>query len=155
MANLTGLTATLVSNFVQTKEGKGKGKTFYVYEISGSPDALKKYTNSKQFKEYPRHSATGTPQFITQYFDLLRDVVPMYLSYDKTRYTLDQSETRMDLARMEGLDKQSPTLAKLVGERITDKIFGTSKVTSSVANGFKPEQVTSDGKDADLNGLES
>ena len=155
MKNETGLTATLVSNYVQTKEGKGKGTTFYVYDVTGSPEALKKYTNSPQFKQYPRQSPTGTPRFVTQYFDLLRDVVPMYLKWDKSGYTLDQSETRMDLARMEGLDKQSPTLAKLVGERITDKIFGTSKVSSSVANGFIPEEATSDGEGANLDGIKS
>ena len=155
MENETGLTATLVGNYVQMKDGPGKGKTFYKYNISGSPEALKKYTNSPQFKQYPRHNAKGVPQFHTMYFDVLRDVVPMYLNYDKTKYTLDQAETRMDLARMEGLDKQSPTLAKLVGERITDKIFGTSKVSSSVANGFIPEEATSDGEGANLDGIKS
>lgn len=155
MENLTGLTATLVSNYVQTKEGKGKGKTFHVYNVTGSPEALKKYTNSPQFKQYPRQSATGTPQFVTMYMDALRDTLPLYLKYDKSGYTLDQAESRKDLARMEMLDKQSPSLAKLVGQRIVDKIYGTSNVSSNTANGFIPEEVTSDGEGADLNGIKS
>ena len=42
------LTANYDSNFVQSKEGAGKGKTFHRYTITGSKEELKEYRPRKK-----------------------------------------------------------------------------------------------------------
>jgi len=118
------LTAVYDSNFVQSKEGAGKGKTFHVYSVEGTKAELKEYTNSPQFKAYPRNNpVTGQPQLITMYMDALKDVLPLYKKQDGN-FTLDGSETRKDLARAQALDTVSPSLGAKFAERLVDKLAG-------------------------------
>jgi hypothetical protein len=142
------LTAVYASNYPR-KEGEHKGKTFHVYTIKGTAEELKQYVNSPQFKKYPRKSATGEPQLHTMYMDALRDELPLYKKPDGN-YTLDQSETRKDTARLEMLEQTSSALASAFANRLADKVFGAGKVSSSTANAFIPEPVAG-GDDAELN----
>ena len=136
-----GLTATYHNNFIQQKEGKGKGQLFHLYKISGTPAELKEYVNSKEFKEYGLYAEDKTPLFKTMYDDLLRDVLPLMLKWDKSGYTLDQSETRRDTNRIERAEKQSPILAQAIANRIMDKAFGTtvSQTATNALFGSKTE----------------
>ena len=118
------LVATYDSNFVQSKEGAGKGKTFHRYTITGSKEELKEYTSSPQFKAYPRtHPVTGQPQLVTMYMDALKDELPLYKKQDGN-FTLDGSETRKDLARASALDAVSPSLGAKFAERLVEKVAG-------------------------------
>jgi hypothetical protein len=143
--------AVYVSNYIR-KDGEFKGETFHIYTIKGTADELKQYMNTEQFKKYPRKSATGEPQMHTMYMDALRDELPLYLKQDGN-YTLDQSETRKDLARAKMLNEQGNSiLANAFAARLADKVFGAGRVSSSSASAFIPEAVASDGADAELNG---
>jgi hypothetical protein len=142
------LKAVYVGNYIR-KEGEQKGKTFHIYTIKGTAEELKQYSNTPQFKKYPRKSATGEPQMHTMYMDALRDELPLYLKQDGN-YTLDQSETRKDTARLEILEQTSSALASAFANRLADKVFGAGKVSSSTANSFIPEPVAG-GDDAALN----
>ena len=142
------LQANYVGNYIR-KEGEHKGKTFHIYTISGNTEELKLYANTKQFKAYPRKSATGELQMHTMYMDALRDVLPMYKKQNGD-YTLDQSETRKEMSRLEILQGSSPAMATQFASRLADKVFGAGKTTSTVANAFIQEPVTS-GDDAELN----
>jgi hypothetical protein len=128
------LTAVYSGNYIRT-EGDHKGKTFHVYTITGSKEELKQYVNSPQFKEYPRKSATGEPQLHTLYMDALRDELPLYLKQNGN-YTLNQSETRKDMSRLEMLEQSSPVLATAFANKVAEKVFGAGKVSSSTANAF-------------------
>ena len=142
------LQANYVGNYIR-KEGEHKGKTFHIYTITGNTEELKLYANTKQFKAYPRKSATGELQMHTMYMDALRDVLPMYKKQNGD-YTLDQSETRKEMSRLEILQGSSPAMATQFASRLADKVFGAGKTTSTVANAFIQEPVTS-GDDAELN----
>ena len=141
------LTANYVGNYIRTA-GEHKGKTFHIYTISGNTEELKLYANTKQFKAYPRKSATGELQMHTMYMDALRDVLPMYKKQNGD-YTLDQSETRKDMSRLEILQESSPIMATQFAGRLADKIFPAGKVSN--ANAFLPEEVVANGDDAELN----
>ena len=141
------LTAIYAGNYIR-KEGEQKGKTFHVYTIKGSKEELKQYVNTKQFKQYPRKSATGEPQLHTMYMDALRDELPLYLKQDGS-YTLNQSETRKDMSRLEMLEQSSPVLATAFANKVAEKVFGAGKVSSSTANAFM-EVPASAGDDAEL-----
>jgi hypothetical protein len=144
------LKAIYSGNYIR-KEGDFKGETFHIYDITGTSEELKQYMNTPQFKQYPRKSANGTPQMHTMYMDALRDELPLYLKQDGN-YTLDQSETRKDTARLDLLNKMGSTvLATAFANRLADKVFGAGKVTSTVASAFIQEPATS-GDDAELNG---
>jgi hypothetical protein len=103
--------------------------------------------STPQFKKYPRKSPTGEPQMHTMYMDALRDELPLYLKQDGN-YTLDQSETRKDTARLEMLEQSSSVLATAFANRLADKVFGAGKVSN--ANAFIQEPVAT-GADAALN----
>ena len=60
-----GLTATYDSNFVQSKEGAGKGKTFHVYSINGTKAELIESPQQSVHKAYPRTNP-GTQVHWTQ-----------------------------------------------------------------------------------------
>jgi hypothetical protein len=140
--------AVYASNYLR-KEGEQKGKTFHIYTIKGTATELKAYMATPQFKKYPRKSDAGEPQMHTMYMDALRDELPLYKKQDGN-YTLDQSETRKDTARLELLSKQpSSVLATAFANRLADRVFGAGKVSSSVANAFIEEPVAS-GDDAEL-----
>jgi len=141
------LTAIYAGNYIR-KDGEQKGKTFHVYTIKGSKEELKQYVNSSQFKKYPRKSATGEPQLHTMYMDALRDELPLYLKQDGS-YTLNQSETRKDMSRLEMLEQTSPVLATAFANKVAEKVFGAGKVSSSTANAFM-EVPASAGDDAEL-----
>ena len=142
------LTAVYVGNYPR-KEGKHQGKTFHVYTIKGTAEELKQYVNSPQFKQYPRKSATGEPQMHTMYMDALRDELPLYKKQNGD-FTLDQSETRKDMSRMELLQEVAPVMATAFANKLADKVFGAGKVSSSTANAFM-EVPASAGDDAELN----
>jgi hypothetical protein len=135
-------------NYIR-KEGEQKGKTFHIYTIKGSAEELKQYVNSPQFKKYPRKSPTGEPQMHTMYMDAFRDELPLYLKQDGN-FTLDQSETRKDVARLEMLEQTSSVLATAFANRLADKVFGAGRVSSNTANAFIPDPVSS-GDDSELN----
>ena len=128
------LTAIYAGNYIR-KEGEQKGKTFHIYTIKGTKEELKQFVNTKQFKQYPRKSATGEPQMHTMYMDALRDELPLYLKQDGN-FTLDQSETRKDVARLEMLEQTSTVLATAFANKVAEKVFGAGKVSSSTANAF-------------------
>ena len=142
------LQANYVGNYIR-KEGEHKGKTFHIYTITGNTAELKLYADTKQFKAYPRKSATGELQMHTMYMDALRDILPMYKKQNGD-YTLDQSETRKEMSRLEILQGRSPAMATQFASRLADKVFGAGKTTSTVANAFIQEPVTS-GDNAELN----
>ena len=130
------LTADYDSNYVQVKEGAGKGKTFHRYNITGTKAEIKEYTNSPQFKAHPRHSATGQPQFVTMFMDALKDKLPLYKKQDGN-YTLDGSETRKDLGRAEMLEQASPALAAKFADTLVSKISG--RITAAQASAVVEE----------------
>ena len=136
------------SNYLR-KEGEHKGKTFHIYTIKGTVEELKTYMSTPQFKAYPRKSPTGEPQMHTMYMDALRDELPLYKKQNGD-YTLDQSESRKEMSRLEILQGSSPAMATQFASRLADKVFGAGKTTSTVANAFIQEPVTS-GDDAELN----
>lgn len=142
------LKAIYSGNYIR-KEGEQKGKTFHIYTITGTTAELKQYVNTKQFKEYPRKSASGEPQMHTMYMDALRDELPLYLKQDGN-YTLDQSETRKDTSRLELLNQTSVVLASAFANRLADKVFGAGRVNSTSVSAFIPEPAGS-GDDAELN----
>jgi hypothetical protein len=139
--------AVYASNYIR-KDGEQKGKTFHIYTVKGTPAELKAYMATPQFKKYPRKSDAGEPQMHTMYMDALRDELPLYKKQDGN-YTLDQSETRKDTARLEMLEQSSSVLASAFATRLADKVFGAGKVSSSVASSFIEEPVAS-GEDAEL-----
>jgi hypothetical protein len=139
--------AVYASNYIR-KDGEQKGKTFHIYTVKGTPAELKAYMGTPQFKKYPRKSDAGEPQMHTMYMDALRDELPLYKKQDGN-YTLDQSETRKDTARLEMLEQSSSVLASAFATRLADKVFGAGKVSSSVASSFIEEPVAS-GEDAEL-----
>tara|TARA_R100001480_G_scaffold44301_5_gene57507 strand:- start:154 stop:588 length:435 start_codon:yes stop_codon:yes gene_type:complete len=140
------LIATYDSNFVQSKEGAGKGKTFHRYNVSGTKGELKEFTSSEQFKAYPRNCAkTGAPQIVTMYMDALRDELPVYKKQDGN-FTLDGSETRKDLTRAEMLEQQSPALASKFADRVMAKISG---VQQSAIDAVKQAKVETEQKEID------
>ena len=139
--------AVYASNYLR-KEGEQKGKTFHIYTVKGTPAELKAFMSTPQFKKYPRKSDAGEPQIHTMYMDALRDELPLYKKQDGN-YTLDQSETRKDTARLEMLEQSSSVLASAFATRLADKVFGAGKVSSSVASSFIEEPVAS-GDDAEL-----
>ena len=144
------LKAIYSGNYIR-KEGEHKGETFHIYDITGTSEELKQYMSTPQFKKYPRKSANGTPQMHTMYMDALRDELPLYLKQDGN-YTLDQSETRKDTARLDLLNKMGSTvLATAFAKKLADKVFGAGKVSSSTASAFIVEPVAN-GDDATLNG---
>jgi len=143
------LTAVYVGNYIR-KEGEQKGKTFHIYTIKGTVAELKEYANTPQFKKYPRKSATGELQMHTMYMDAFRDELPLYKKQDGN-YTLDQSETRKDVSRLEILEQTSSVLATAFANRLADKVFGAGKVSSKAASAFIDEPVASGGDDAELN----
>jgi hypothetical protein len=137
---MNSLKAVYVGNYIR-KEGEQKGKTFHIYTIKGAVEDIKQYVNSPQFKKYPRKSATGEPQMHTMYMDAFRDELPLYLKQDGN-FTLDQSETRKDVARLELLEQTSSILATAFANRLADKVFGAGKVSSSKASSFIDEPVS-------------
>jgi hypothetical protein len=142
------LTANYVGNYIR-KEGEQKGKTFHIYTIQGTVAELKEYANTPQFKKYPRKSATGELQMHTMYMDAFNDTLPLYKKQDGN-YTLDQSETRKNLSRLELLQDASPALANAFADRLADKVFGAGKTTTTIANAFIQDAVST-GDDAELN----
>jgi len=145
---MNGLKAVYVGNYIR-KEGEQKGKTFHIYTIKGSVEDLKQYVNSPQFKKYPRKSATGEPQMHTMYMDAFRDELPLYKKQDGN-FTLDQSETRKDLSRLELIEQTgNSVLAARFADRLADKVFGAGKVSAKSVSAFVDD--TADGNDASLN----
>jgi hypothetical protein len=142
------LQAVYVGNYIR-KEGEQKGKTFHIYTIKGTVAELKEYANTPQFKKYPRKSATGELQMHTMYMDAFNDTLPLYLKQDGN-YTLDQSETRKNLSRLELLQDASPALANAFADRLADKVFGAGKVSAKSVSAFVEEPANS-GDDAELN----
>ena len=138
--------ATYSSNYLR-KEGEHKGKTFHIYTINGTVEELKAYMSTPQFKKYPRKSPTGEPQMHTMYMDALRDELPLYKKQNGD-YTLDQSESRKEMSRLEILQGSSPAMATAFANRLADKVFGAGKVSN--ANAFIQEPVAT-GADAALN----
>jgi len=138
----TGLKAVYASNYVRTS-GDHKGKTFHVYTIEGSAKDLKVFENSEHFTKYPRWSSedkkTRKPQIHTLFMDDLYDTVPLYKTF-AGGYTLDKSESRKDLARIENLEQRSVTLAGRFADRLADKVFGKTTVSTEVANAFVQEE---------------
>lgn len=142
MANLK---ATRSGNYVR-KDGDHKGKTFFTYDITGSKEDMKKFTDSPNFKLYPRHSATGVPQIHTMYMDPLRKQNPLYQKQDGN-FTLDQSETRDDLGVLQALREQAPELVAGFTAVVLEKSFGKASVATSM---LAPEPAPVTGKGADL-----
>jgi hypothetical protein len=143
------LTAVYVGNYIR-KEGEQKGKTFHIYTIKGTVAELKEYASTPQFKKYPRKSATGELQMHTMYMDAFRDELPLYKKQDGN-FTLDQSETRKDLSRLELIEQTgNSVLAARFADRLADKVFGAGKVSAKSVSAFVEEPASS-GDDAELN----
>lgn len=138
--------AVYVGNYIQKKEGAGKGQTFHLYNVYGSAEELQDYINSPQFKKYPINAADGTPQFRTMYMDALRDELPLYKKQDGN-YTLDGAESRKDISRIEALSKISPALESQFAARVLDKVMPSA--SPKAVNAIFAEPV-SDGTDANI-----
>jgi len=155
----TSLKAKRVSNYVVQKEGPSKGKTYFVYNITGPADEIKKFINSPNQKLYPRKcKVTGTPQIHTMYIDPLRKENQLYLK-DDGNYTLDQSETREDLGVLSALRDQAPELVAGYTEKLVEKAFGSGQTSASQLAGFAQPKLSvvepkSDGTDSDLGDVE-
>jgi hypothetical protein len=139
--------AVYVGNYIQRKEGAGKGQTFHLYNVYGSAEEMQDYINSPQFKKYPTNAPDGTPQFRTMYMDALRDELPLYKKQDGN-YTLDGSESRKDISRIDALAKISPALEAQFASRVLDKVMGPVASNKAV-NALFAEPV-SDGTDANI-----
>ena len=121
------------SNYVQTKDGAGKGKVFHIYSIVGTKEELAEYVNSPQFKKYPRNNKiTGAPQLVTMYMDPLRDELPLYKK-DNGDFTLDGSETRKDVSRIEALAKISPAMESAFASELVKKITAPKGMAERIA----------------------
>lgn len=147
---MSTLRAVYAGNYIR-KEGEYKGETFHIYTIKGSAEDLKKFINSPNQKQYPRKSATGEPQMHTMYMDLLRDELPLYLKQDGN-FTLDQSETRKDVARLSAMEKVSQQMATTFATRLADKVF-SGKPSRTQLDAFQVP-ATSDGEGSDLDNVE-
>ena len=154
----TKLKATRVSNYVRT-EGEHKGKTFFVYNVTGPTDEIKKFVNSPKQKLYPRKcKVTGTPQIHTMYIDPLRKENPLYLK-DDGNYTLDQSKTREDLGVLSALKEQAPELVAGYTEKLVEEAFGSGQASGKQLSAFAQPTTetvapTSDGSGSDLGDVE-
>lgn len=144
---MSTLKAVYAGNYIR-KSGDHKGETFHIYTIKGSTEDLKKFKDSPNQKQYPRASATGEPQMHTMYMDLLRDELPLYLKQDGN-YTLDQSETRKDVARLGAMEKVSSAMATTFANRLADKVWG-GKLSQSQVDAFTAPAPAVDGQGADL-----
>jgi hypothetical protein len=82
------------------------------------------------------------------YMDAFRDELPLYLKQDGN-FTLDQSETRKDVARLELLEQTSSILATAFANRLADKVFGAGKVSAKSVSAFTDP--VANGDDAALN----
>lgn len=134
------LKGTRVSNYVR-KDGEHKGKTFFVYDVTGPADEITKFKASPSQKKWPRkNEMTGAPQIHTMYIDPLRKENPLYLKQDGN-YTLDQSETREDLGVLSALREQAPELVGGYTDHLVEKSWGAGKVSTAQASAFtaKPE----------------
>lgn len=153
----TKLKATRVSNYVVQKEGKSKGKTYFVYNITGPADEIKKFINSPNQKLYPRKcKVTGTPQLHTQYIDPLKKENPLYLK-DDGNYTLDQSETREKFGVLNALKDQAPELVAGYTAVLIQEAFGSGQASATQLSGFAQPAITtpgSDGSGSDLGDVE-
>lgn len=141
------LRAVYAGNYIR-KEGEHKGETFHIYTIKGSTEDLKKFKDSPNQKQWPRTSTTGEPQMHTMYMDLLRDELPLYLKQDGN-YTLDQSETRKDVARLGAMEKVSTVMASTFATRLADKVWG-GKPSQAQVDAFITPTPAVDGQGADL-----
>ena len=141
------LKAVYAGNYIR-KEGEHKGETFHIYTIKGSTEDLKKFKDSPNQKKWPRTSTTGEPQMHTMYMDLLRDELPLYLKQDGN-YTLDQSETRKDVARLGAMEKVSTVMATTFATRLADKVWG-GKPSQAQVDAFIAPTPAVDGQGADL-----
>jgi len=139
--------AVYFDNYIQRKEGAGKGKTFHLYNVYGSAEEMQDYINSPQFKKHSIYAADGTPQFRTMYMDALRDELPLYKKQDGN-YTLNGSESRKDISRIEALAKISPALETQFASRVLDNVMGPVASNKAV-NALFAEPV-SDGTDANI-----
>lgn len=153
----TKLKATRVSNYVVQKEGPSKGKTYFVYNITGPADEIKKFINSPNQKQYPRKcKVTGTPQLHTQYIDPLKKENPLYLK-DDGNYTLDQSETREKFGVLNALKDQAPELVAGYTAVLIQEAFGSGQASATQLSGFAQPAITtpgSDGSGSDLGDVE-
>lgn len=139
--------AVYAGNYIQQKEGPGKGKTFHLYNVYGTAEEMQDYINCPQFKKYPVHSDDGTPQFRTQYMDALYDELPLYKKQSGD-YTLDGSITRKEISRIGVLAGISPALETQFAARILDKALGATP--KQAVNALFASAPVSDGSDTDL-----
>lgn len=107
-------------SYIQQKEGAGKGKRFYIFNVIGTAEEVAEYTNSPQFKQYPLHAKDGTPQYRTMYLPLM-DTCPMYKKQDGN-FTLDESEINDDLARMGDDRVKGTALEAMFAQKVASKI---------------------------------
>lgn len=107
-------------SYRQVKEGAGKGKTFYIFNVIGTKEELQDYVNSPQFKQYPLHAEDGTPQFRTMYLPLM-DTCPLYKKQDGN-YTIDESEINDDLTRMSDDRVKGTALEQMFAEKVAQKV---------------------------------
>jgi hypothetical protein len=153
----TQLKAKRVSNYVVQKEGPSKGKTYFVYNITGPADEIKKFINSPNQKLYPRKcKVTGTPQLHTMYIDPLKKENPLYLK-DDGNYTLDQSETREKFGVLNALKDQAPELVSGYTAVLIQEAFGSGQASTTQLSGFAQPAITtpaSDGSGSDLGDVE-
>lgn len=153
--NNTNLKAKLVGNYPR-KDGEHKGKLFYVYDISGPEDEIKKYKDSPSQKKWPRvNSVTGAPQLHTMFLDPLSNTNPLYLKQDGN-YTLDKSETNLTIGRLEALRNMAPELIPNYTNHISESAGWTAgKVSTSTANLIVPGagEKEATGEGADLNNV--
>jgi hypothetical protein len=135
------LKGTRVSNYVR-KDGDHKGKTFFIYDVTGAAEDIKKFKASPSQKKWPRvNSITGAPQIHTMYIDPLRKENPLYLKQDGN-YTLDQSETREDLGVLQALRDTAPELVGGYTEHLVEKSWGAGKASNKQLNAFTPKTET-------------
>ena len=149
------LKGTRVSNYVR-KDGDHKGKTFFVYDVTGPAEDIKKFKASPSQKKWPRvNSITGAPQIHTMYIDPLRKENPLYIKQDGN-YTLDQSETREDLGVLSALRDQAPELVSGYTDHLVEKSWGAGKVSTTQASAFtaKTDTPVNAGEGADLDKVE-
>lgn len=112
--------AVKVGSYIQQKEGAGKGKRFYIFNVIGTPEEIAEYVNCPQFKQYPLHAEDGTPQFRTMYLPLM-DACPLYKKRDGN-YTLDESEINDDLTRMNDDRVKGTALESMFAQKVASKI---------------------------------
>ena len=111
----------------------------HLYTVSGTPEEIKLFVETPNFKAYPNFDANGAPQVWTGYIKM-SDPCDVIIRKDG-KYTLSDGEFNAELARLKEAEKHSTVLANKMADRTADKLSGRSKGLAMLA---EKENVTTE-----------